>query len=221
MSEKRDPIRQPQLWEAVADRLRDEILKGEIAPGARLNEVELAERFGTSRGPIREATRELAREGLVVELPRRGSVVSTLTVRDLVEVYAVREALEASASKAAVERASVEQLDALGTHLDRMEQAMADGDWLAGAENDLAFHRALVGLAGNGRMSATYEQMLTQTLLLLRTTGSASARLRTEMPAAIHRDLLAALVQRDASAANAALDAHYRHAEERLFGGLD
>ena len=90
-----------------------------------------------------------------------------------------------------------------------------------GAENDLAFHRSLVGLAGNGRMSATYEQMLTQTLLLLRTAGSASARLRTEMPAAIHRDLLAALVQRDPAAANAALDAHYRHAEERLFGGLD
>ena len=123
-------------------------------------------------------------------------------MRDLVEVYAVREALEAGASKVAVERASVAQLDALGAHLDRMEQAMADGDWLAGAENDLAFHRSLVGLAGNGRMSATYEQMLTQTLLLLRTAGSASARLRTEMPAEIHRDLLAALVQRDSAAAN-------------------
>ena len=193
MSEKRDPIRQPQLWEAVADRLRDEILKGEIAPGRA------STRWSSPSASARAAGRSARRraswraKGSSSSCRGAGSVVSTLTVRDLVEVYAVREALEAGASKVAVERASVAQLDALGAHLDRMEQAMADGDWLAGAENDLAFHRSLVGLAGNGRMSATYEQMLTQTLLLLRTAGSASARLRTEMPAEIHRDLLAAL----------------------------
>ena len=77
---KHDPIHRPPLWEAVVERLRASILSGELAAGARLNEVELAQRFGTSRGPVREATKELAREGLVVELPRRGHVVSTLDV---------------------------------------------------------------------------------------------------------------------------------------------
>ena len=218
---KHDPIHRPPLWEAVVERLRASILSGELAAGARLNEVELAQRFGTSRGPVREATKELAREGLVVELPRRGHVVSTLTSHDLVEVYAVREALEAGALKAIAQRASADGLAALGVHLDVMERAMGESDWLAAADHDLAFHRALVALAGNGRMSATYEQMLAQTLLLLRTAGSANARLRSDMPPAIHRELHAALLAGDVDAAVQALDRHYRHAEDRLFTGLD
>jgi DNA-binding GntR family transcriptional regulator len=218
---KHDPIHRPPLWEAVVERLRASILSGELAAGARLNEVELAQRFGTSRGPVREATKELAREGLVVELPRRGHVVSTLTSHDLVEVYAVREALEVGALKAIAQRATAVQLDGLGEHLDAMEGAMVESDWLAAADHDLAFHRALVALAGNGRMSATYEQMLAQTLLLLRTAGSANARLRSDMPPAIHRELHAALLAGDVGAAVEALDRHYRHAEDRLFAGLD
>ena len=78
---------------------------------------------------------------------------------------------------------------------------MGDRDWLAAAEHDLAFHRALSALAGNSRMSATYEQMLAQTLLLLQTAGSANARLRSDMPPAIHRELLAALLAGDVEGA--------------------
>jgi DNA-binding GntR family transcriptional regulator len=91
-------IHRPQLWEAVTDRLRAAILTGEIPAGTKLVESLLAQRYGTSRGPIRQAIREHARQGLVVELPRRGSVVATLTSRDLAEVYEVREALEVGAS---------------------------------------------------------------------------------------------------------------------------
>jgi DNA-binding GntR family transcriptional regulator len=218
---KHDPIHRPPLWEAVVERLRASILSGELAAGERLNEVELAQRFGTSRGPVREATKELAREGLVVELPRRGHVVSTLTSHDLFEVYAVREALEVGALKVIVQRTSPDGLAALGEHLDAMEAAMAGADWLAAAGHDLAFHRALVALAGNRRMSATYEQMLAQTLLLLQTAGSANARLRSDMPPAIHRELHAALLAGDVGAAGRAIDRHYRHAEDRLFAGLD
>ena len=76
-----------QLWEAVADQLRDEILEGRLAAGSRLVETELADRFGVSRGPVRDALRELARAGLAVDLPRRGTFVSSLTERDLLEVY--------------------------------------------------------------------------------------------------------------------------------------
>lgn len=218
---QRDPIHRPPLWAAVVERLRASILSGELAAGERLNEVELAQRFGTSRGPIREATKELAREGLVVELPRRGHVVSTLTSHDLFEVYAVREALEVGALKVIAEHAAADRVAALGTHLAGMEQAMRDGDWLAAAGHDLAFHRALIALAGNSRMSATYEQMLAQTLLLLQTAGAANARLRSDMPPAVHRELHAALLAGDVQGAARAIDVHYRHAEERLFDGLD
>ena len=86
-------MRPPKLWEAVLQRLRNAILSGELGPGTKLIETDLAERFGTSRRPVRQAIRELMGEGLIVELPRRGTVVSTMTTRDLAEVYAIREAL--------------------------------------------------------------------------------------------------------------------------------
>ena len=133
----------------------------------------------------------------------------------------MREALEVGALKVIAQHAAADQLTALGEHLDAMEQAMGDGDWLAAAGHDLAFHRALVALAGNRRMSATYEQMLAQTLLLLQTAGSANARLRSDMPPAIHRELHAALVAGDVAGAARAIDRHYRHAEDRLFAGLE
>ena len=91
------------------------------------------------------------------------------------------------------------------------------GDYLAAAEHDLAFHRALVGLTGNGRMTAIYERMLTQTMLLLRTAAEANPMLQTSIRPSAHRDIHAGLVHRDPGAARRALEAHYRYAEERLF----
>jgi DNA-binding GntR family transcriptional regulator len=211
-------VRVPQLWEAVAERLRTEILSGALGAGTKLVETELAERFGTSRGPVREAIRELAREGLVVELPRRGTVVSTLSARDLTEVYAVREAIEAGASRAVVARARDDELAALEDHLVAFE---AGSDYLEAAVHDLAFHRGIVALAGNERMSAIYEQMLTQTMLLLRTAAEGNPTLRSGMRRSAHRDILDALLARAEKRARDTIEEHYRYAEERLFGALE
>lgn len=207
----------PQLWEWVAEQIRTAILEGEIAPGSKLVESELAERFGTSRGPVREALRELAYTGLVVELPRRGTVVSTLDAHDLAEVYAVREALETAAGGVAVGRATDAELARLEPLLDALEQG---ADYLEAAAHDLEFHRALVALAANARMSAIYEHMLTQTMLLLRSAAQATPTLRSELRPTAHRDILAALRARDAQATRVAIEAHYRYAEDRLFGAI-
>jgi DNA-binding GntR family transcriptional regulator len=211
-------VRLPQLWEAVAERLRGAILSGELNAGTKLVETELAERFGTSRGPVREAIRELAREGLVAELPRRGTVVSTLSARDLTEVYAVREALEVGASRAVIARASDQQLAGLEDQLDAFE---AGSDYLEAAAHDLAFHRGIVALGGNQRMAGIYDQMLAQTMLLLRMAAESIPTLRSSMRPSAHRDVLAALLARDEAGARAAIEAHYRYAEERLFGAFE
>jgi DNA-binding GntR family transcriptional regulator len=208
-------VQPPSLWEAVADRLRAAILRGELPAGTKLLETELAERFGTSRGPVREAIRELAREGLVLELPRRGTVVSTLTARDLAEVYAVREALDVAAARSAIATASDGDLQRLEGHLVALE---AGGDYLEAAAHDLEFHRRIVALAGNRRMEAIYEQMLTQTLLLMRRAAEAAPTLKSSLRPSAHRDILAALLARDLERARAAIEEHYRYAEERLFG---
>jgi DNA-binding GntR family transcriptional regulator len=213
-----EPVRGQPLWESVLERLRAAILAGELRPGEKLVEAELAERLGTSRGPIREAVRELVREGLVVEFPRRGNVVSTLTARDLAEVYAVREALEVAVARLVGDKVGEDALADLEGLLDELE--LGAGDYLANSVHDLAFHRALVALAGNSRMTAINEQMLRQTAHLLRSAAEATPALQTPIRPAAHRDIVAALRARDPEAARAAIAAHYRYAEERLFPGL-
>ena len=213
VSRRPDPAVTVPLWESIAELLRAAILSGELEPGSKLIETELAERFGTSRGPIREAIRELAREGLVTELPRRGTLVSTLTAHDLSEVYAVRQALEVAASRVVIARASDDELRTL-------ETPPPGAGYLEQAVHDLAFHRSLVALARNERMATMYEQMLTQTMLLLRTASLENPALRTDLRRAAHRDILRALLDRDEAAARAAIEAHYRYAEERLFSGV-
>jgi DNA-binding GntR family transcriptional regulator len=204
------------LWESVAERIREAILAGELEPGSKLIETELAERFGTSRGPVREAIRELARQGLVTELPRRGTLVSTLTAEDLAEVYAVRQALEVAASAVVIARAGDEELRTVEAHLVALESLPPGAGYLDQAVHDLAFHRSVVALAGNQRMAAMYEQMLQQTVLLLRIAAQENPSLRTDLRRAAHREILGALYERDEAAARAALEVHYRYAEERL-----
>jgi DNA-binding GntR family transcriptional regulator len=206
------------LWKVVAASLREEILSGELGPGTKLVEVDLAQEYGTSRGPVREALRELAREGLVAELARVGAFVSTLTGHDLSEVYGVREGLELIACRATVERASDKEIEALEVHLVAFEGSWQKGaGYLESAVHDLAFHRGIVALSGNGRMAGMYDQMLAQTMLLLRAAAEESPHLHEEMRPAAHRDILDALRARDAERAARAIDAHYRYAEERLF----
>jgi DNA-binding GntR family transcriptional regulator len=205
----------------VAEDIRTAILTGKLRAGSKLIETELAERFGTSRGPIREAIRELAREGLVAELPRRGTVVSTLNERDLAEVYAVREALELGAIRVVVARASDDEIQVLEQHLLALEQSWtSDVTYLESAVHDFAFHRGLLALAENDRMASMYDQMLTQTMLLLQTTAVGNPVLRSGMTRSAHRDIFDALVARDEERARQALEAHYRYAEERLFAGF-
>ena len=220
VSRRPEPAVTVPLWESIAELLRAAILSGELEPGSKLIETELAERFGTSRGPIREAIRELAREGLVTELPRRGTLVSTLTANDLSEVYAVRQALEVAASRVVIARAGDDELRGLENHLVALESPPPGAAYLDQAVHDLAFHRALVVLARNERMATMYEQMLTQTMLLLRSASLENPALRTDLRRAAHRDILQARLDRDEAAARAAIEAHYRYAEERLFSGV-
>jgi DNA-binding GntR family transcriptional regulator len=210
-----------ELWEGVADGLRGALLDGSIPPGTSLVEADLADRFGVSRGPIRDALRELAREGLVVDLPRRGTVVSTLTFADIREVYAIREGLESVAARRAIELATDTAIRAIRDHVLRMEDAWDRGaDYADSLAEDLAFHRGLVGLTDNGRLIAVYEQMLSQTQLLVRSAAAMNPSLRRAMRRSAHRDIHDALLARDVERARTAIVDHYAYAEDRLFAGL-
>ena len=97
------------------DQLKQQILTGQITPGTRMMEVDLAKDMGVSRTPIREAIRKLEKEGLVIIEPRRGAYVSDISVKDMVDTLVVREDLEGLAGLLAAEPLTREELEELGT----------------------------------------------------------------------------------------------------------
>ena len=210
------PLTHKQLWETVADTLRDEILDGRLPAGTRLVETELAERFGVSRGPVRDALAELAREGLAVDLPRRGTFVSSLTEADLEEVYVIRRAIEEAAVRLAVERATPDELARLRVALDEVEAAYAQGDLATAWEADMAFHRAYCRLSGNGRLLAMFDELASQTVLLMRTAMATRSSLAWTPPVEVHRRIADGIAARDPRAAAGAVGAHYQYTVDRL-----
>jgi GntR family transcriptional regulator of gluconate operon len=205
-----------QLWEAVADQLRDEILDGRLAAGARLVETELADRFGVSRGPVRDALRELARVGLAVDLPRRGTFVSSLTESDLLEVYDIRRAIEEAAVRLTIERASDADVATMFAAVAETERAYGGDDLAAAWDADMAFHRTYCQISGNGRLLELFDGLASQTVLLMRTSLESHASLGWTPPVALHRRIAQAIADRDVGRATAAVGAHYQYTQDRL-----
>ena len=205
-----------QLWETVADQLRDEILDGRLPAGSRLVETELAERFGVSRGPVRDALAELAREGLALDLPRRGTFVASLTEADLADVYVIRRAIEEAAVRLAIEHASDAEIADMYAALVATEEAYAGGDLAAAWEADMAFHRSYCRMSANGRLLALFDELASQTVLLMRTALATHASLGWTPPVEFHRHIADAIRARDPESAVAAVGVHYQYTQDRL-----
>lgn len=216
-------VSHPKLFETIAQKLREAIIGGELRPGDKLLETELAGEFGVSRGPIREALRELSREGLVVDLPRRGTVVSTATLMDLIEVYDAREALETFAAIQVATKATSADLARLQNRLAVMARAWnSRSTAFANRMNaDLEFHREILRIAGNTRIINLYEPLATQTAVLLRTAIDMNPSLELSPPDAVHQSMAEALVAGNVDAVREAVANHYRHTRERLFTFID
>jgi DNA-binding GntR family transcriptional regulator len=121
-------IQHRNVHEAVVDGIRDMILKGQLRPGERLRQDDLATSFGVSAMPIREALRQLQAEGLVTFYPRRGARVARLSVSDYEEIYHIRETLETLAVRWASEDFERIPIDRLRHLLGEIEAAEASSD---------------------------------------------------------------------------------------------
>ena len=144
------------LRDVVFNTLRQAILKGELEPGERLMEIQLAERLGVSRTPIREAIRKLELEGLVLMIPRKGAEVAKISARSLRDVLEVRRALEELAIELACQRMSEEEIDNLQKAQDDFKNAIAEGDAMKIAETDEHYHDVIY----EGTQNAKLIQML-------------------------------------------------------------
>jgi DNA-binding GntR family transcriptional regulator len=205
-----------QLWESIADELREEILDAKLAAGSRLVETDLAERFGVSRGPVRDALTQLAREGLVEDLPRRGTFVASLSEKDLEEVYFLRRAIEEGAVRLAIARASDASIAEMYDRLAEAEAAYERDDLPAAWEADMAFHRSYCRMSGNGRLTDLFEDLASQTVLLMRTALATHASLAWTPPLELHRRIADAIQARDVDAAVRAVGEHYQYTQDRL-----
>lgn len=192
-------IRRTRLVDDVANALRDLIARGELAPGERLVQDQLAAELGVSRTPLREALQRLQHEGLVTLSQGRGVEVRRMEPDALLELFEVREVIDGLAARLAAERATPAEIRRLGRVLDDAERTMARWEpkrWLMA---NLAFHEGIMRAARN----AVLEQVIS---LLQQSERAFYPRMllhreRGEIGLRDHRRILAALAERDAATA--------------------
>jgi DNA-binding GntR family transcriptional regulator len=204
----------------LADLLTEAVVNGELKPGQRLIEADLAARFNVSRGPVRSALTALERLGLAETLPRRGMVVVDLTAADVRDLYDVRIALE----RAAVERlASLPDVDwsALSSSVTELEDADRSGNKAASTQSSLGFHHALCALSGNKRLLRVWEQHSELIKLAIWMRQSAGSTTIADPRLHAHSELLDALTARDSERAVALIVSHLEATRDDLMRILD
>lgn len=140
------------LRDVVFNTLRKAILRGELKPGERLMEIQLANKLGVSRTPIREAIRKLELEGLVLMIPRKGAEVAQITEKNMQDVLEVRKALEELSVQLACERITPEQVEEMKMAAEAFRKVLKSGDVTKIAEADVKFHDIIFAATNNQRL---------------------------------------------------------------------
>ena len=198
------------LYEEVAELLRQRIFRRELEPGSWIDEVKLAQEYGISRTPLREALKVLAAEGLVTMKVRRGAYVTEVSERDLAEVYHLLALLESDAAGVVATQATDAQLAELRAIHDELEAAAADRDRFF-ATNE-RFHMRLLDIAGNRWRNQMVADL--RKVMKLNRHNSLLKAGRIQESLAEHRRVMRALAKRDAPAAMQRMQEHFRNGLE-------
>ena len=184
------------LRDVVFNTLRKAILRGELKPGERLMEIQLANKLGVSRTPIREAIRKLELEGLVLMIPRKGAEVAQITEKNMQDVLEVRKALEELSVQLACERITPEQVEEMKMAAEDFRKVLKSGDVTKIAEADVKFHDIIFAATNNQRLITLLnnlrEQMYRYRMEYLKDRKSHSVLVRE------HEEILNALCAREA-----------------------
>ena len=217
-SQELTPIARRPLHEEAADRLRDLIVQGRLAAGARLNERLLTIQLGVSRTPLREAFKVLATEGLVELLPNRGAIVSHIDSVRLQDSLAVMGALEALAGELACRNATEAQLNEIRALHYEMLAYHARGDLAGYFKFNQAIHLKIVKYSGNAVLYNTYRQ-LNGNVRRARYMANLSKE-RWDAAVREHEEILAALGARDVKRIQALLSDHLAHKLSSVLAAL-
>jgi DNA-binding GntR family transcriptional regulator len=195
------------------------IVSGELPPGERINEIRLARRFGTSRGPIREATRSLEAKGLVEVVRNRGVFVRRLTLQEAIEIYDLRCALFGLAGRLLAARMNDDILDRLKASLEAMDAAAGKRDFDSYYPLNLAFHGYVVERAESATLAREYAAMVKKLHLFRARSlvqGGGLAVSNRE-----HREIVDALASGDVDRAHAACWRHVERAKHRMLAAVE
>ncbi|WP_382158291.1 GntR family transcriptional regulator [Hydrogenophaga sp. ANAO-22] len=198
------------LYEEVAELLRQRIFRRELEPGSWIDELKLAEEYGISRTPLREALKVLAAEGLVTMKVRRGAYVTEVSEKDLADVYHLLALLESDAAGVVAARASDEELASLQALHQELEAAVGERDRFFALNEQ--FHMRVLELARN----RWREQMVAdlRKVMKLNRHNSLLKSGRIEESLAEHRAIVAALTQRDAALTVQRMREHFENGLE-------
>jgi len=212
-----EPIITRSLSDLALERLTEAMALGQLAPGERVSEADLARRFGISRGPLREAISRLEGRNLVAREPRVGVRVVNLSLSEFQDLFVMREALEGMACRLAATRMSDQELRELREVLDRhsASEPVRDGVSYFQASGDEDFHFRVIRGSKNMPIIRTLLDELYHVIRVYRYRSS-EVRGRTPRAVAEHAAILHALEARDPDEAERAMRLHIARARENL-----
>jgi DNA-binding GntR family transcriptional regulator len=198
------------LYEEVAELLRQRIFNRELAPGSWIDELKLAEEYGISRTPLREALKVLATEGLVTMKVRRGAYVTEVSERDLADVYHLLALLESDAAGVVATKASDVQLKELATLHKELEKSVGQREKFF--ELNEAFHMRLLAIADNRWRDQMVADL--RKVMKLNRHNSLLKSGRIQESLAEHQAIMTALLARDPTGTVQAMQSHFKNGLE-------
>lgn len=204
------------LSNELTSTLRDAIITGEIAQGAKLSETKLAKELDVSRGPLREAIRRLEGMNLIQLIPQQGARVVTLNMELILQIYETREALESKSAALAAVNMSSQEIDQLHREIDAQSKFMRENaEAMIPAESDYAFHEAVIRGSKNKIIERALLRELYNLIKMFRYQNE-FARTSTTNSLIEHRQIVYAIEQRDAELAEVTMRRHCVRARERV-----
>lgn len=204
----------------VISAMRTRIINGEVAAGAALSELALADEFGVSRTPVREALKQLQTEGLVEIRPRVGTFVTSPSRREIIELFEIKELLEGAAARLLAQRGNVPELEALKENLAQADRAVRRDDRERYGTLVHDFHDLLIQGADNSKLEAHYRTLMNQ-LAYARLVQTSLARPGRPLESDNeHHLVLDLILQKDGDNAERVMREHVRASRRAVLEGL-
>ena len=207
------------MSEEIADILRENISSGNINPGEKVNEYQVAKLLNISRPPIREAFRLLVAEGLITLVPRKGAFVSKMSAREVKEIYEMKSMMESFAVRLAIPIADEKEVSELDSINNLIEKKIKQNDFKAILKLNIEFHRKMIKMSKNEKLIRFYESIVLPIRRYQRIGLSAPTSWKTSLQE--HRNIVKAIKSKKIELAEKLSREHTMRATLRVIGRLE